>query len=519
MLYVITVAAAVVLARRVAYPRLLAAVWAAIALIGSYSLVTRTFPDRVGTVDVLAGNRLSQPLGYWNGLAAFATLGLILGLGLATGARTLRLRAAAAASLPILAVVQYFTFSRGAWLALATGIGAALVIHPRRLNAVATGGAYVLLPALAVFLASRSDALTRSDALQADVSREGPVVAATVVLVSLANAAMAPAVTYATTRISLSRRLRGLIAVGLAAVAVIGVAAALIRVGGPLTVVGDAYDSLSSDPAADADLNQRLFSLGSRGRVEHWRVAWDTFSAHRVAGTGAGTYEQAWLMRRESDVKVRNAHSLYLETLAELGIVGFVLLVSALALPVFAAVKARGRNLVPAAFGGYVAYAAHAGIDWLWELPAVTLAALFTALAIVAAARGEARIVVDGPRRYAAVAALLAAAGFAFVGLKSNIALSESVDAFRTSDFTRARTKAHEAARWAPWSAQPWQRLGQAALAQGDLGEARRAFREGIEKDPHNWELWIGLASADSGPEGDRALARAAELNPQLLAR
>ena len=63
-----------------------------------------------------------------------------------------------------------------------------------------------------------------------------------------------------------------------------------------------------------------------------------------------------------------DAHSLYLETLAELGLVGLALLVLALAPPLVAGF----RGVEAAATGGYVAFLIHAGLDWDWELPAVT---------------------------------------------------------------------------------------------------------------------------------------------------
>src|SRR5207249_4783363 len=87
-----------------------------------------------------------------------------------------------------------------------------------------------------------------------------------------------------------------------------------------------------------------------------------------------------------------------LETLAELGLVGFVLLVFVLAVPVVAAWRIRGRPLVAGAYGEYAAFAAHAAVDWDWELPAVTLAGLFCGALLVAAARTERGPAVAGIR-------------------------------------------------------------------------------------------------------------------------
>src|SRR5262249_19535184 len=66
-----------------------------------------------------------------------------------------------------------------------------------------------------------------------------------------------------------------------------------------------------------------------------------------------------------------DAHSLYLETFAELGLVG-LLLVCALATPVVVALRGRASETTAAALGGAIAYLVHAGLDWDWEMPAVT---------------------------------------------------------------------------------------------------------------------------------------------------
>src|SRR5207244_12470389 len=94
---------------------------------------------------------------------------------------------------------------------------------------------------------------------------------------------------------------------------------------------------------------------------------------------------------RPAQRPVLDAHNLYLVTLAELGPVGLGLLAALLALPAAAAVLARKQLLTAPAFAGYVAYLVHAAQDWDWELPAVTLAALGCAAALVILAERERR--------------------------------------------------------------------------------------------------------------------------------
>ena len=98
---------------------LLGAICAAITLVSWYALATRIFPDRVATFDAFGGYRLFRPIGYWNALGLFAAMGMLLALGFAARGRQTGTRLLAAASLVVLAPTLYFTYSRGAWIALA----------------------------------------------------------------------------------------------------------------------------------------------------------------------------------------------------------------------------------------------------------------------------------------------------------------------------------------------------------------------------------------------------------------
>jgi len=199
----------------------------------------------------------------------------------------------------------------------------------------------------------------------------------------------------------------------------------------------------------------------------------------------------------------RDAHSLVLETLAELGPLGLALLLIAFAAPVVAAVRTRGDPVTPAALGPFAACAAHAAQDWDWELPAATVPALVCAVALLAASRGPA------PRLRslggAAVAGLLAVV--TLVAYAGNRALEVAE--------TGSDASARRAARLQPWSAQPWRVLGEEQLASGEADRARATFLDALHRDDGDWELWLDLALASpEGADRDRALARAKELNP-----
>jgi O-antigen ligase len=145
----------------------------------------------------------------------------------------------------------------------------------------------------------------------------------------------------------------------------------------------------SENPAFGATAS-RFGSVGSN-RYAYWRVALRTFADHPLEGTGAGSFRVDWLRERPFRESVRDAHSLYFETLAELGIVGFALLCALLAGVLLAVRRALAddRALATGPAAALVVWAVHAGVDWDWEMPAVTLLAV--TLAAMLLAQGERR--------------------------------------------------------------------------------------------------------------------------------
>ena len=131
---------------------------------------------------------------------------------------------------------------------------------------------------------------------------------------------------------------------------------------------------------------QRFGSVGTH-RYAYWRVAAKTFAHHPLRGTGAASFRVEWLRERPFAEPVRDAHSLYLETAAELGLVGLLILGSMLSGVVLAARRAwlSDPALATGAVAGLTVFAVHAGVDWDWEMPALTLTALLLAGLVLAA--------------------------------------------------------------------------------------------------------------------------------------
>ena len=328
-----------------------------------YGMSDRLLP---GLIDLeqsaTAAGRLEQPLTYWNGMGVLAALGLTLAARVAgTESRPLALRAAAAASAAPFGMAIYLTFSRGAIAALVVGVAVALALCPTRSQARAA--LVVLAAGLATALVA--NVLPAVESLEGgSATREGAIALAALVVVAAAAAAVQLRAGDATSHsYALPRR----------AVA-IGITLAVL-VGAPLAAV--ALDRGDAETGATAS---RLDDLGSN-RYDYWEVALGSWADEPLRGGGISSFRVDWLKERDVDEPVRDAHSLYLETAAELGIVGVVLLgllVFGIAAAALEAVR-RERELVAGAVAGVSLFAVHAAIDWDWELPAVALPAIVLA--------------------------------------------------------------------------------------------------------------------------------------------
>jgi hypothetical protein len=475
-----------------------------------YGLLTRLVPDRLGVYDPVSVYRLAEPVGYWNALGLLAVVGALLALGLVARAARPWVRASAGASLVLLAATLEFTFSRGSWLALAVGTVVAVGLDRRRLQLLASLPFAFAAPAAAVALCSGKRALTSQGAALADAAREGHRVLALLVGLAALGAGLAIAFAWLESHWSPGLAVRrGFVA--LLAVAVLaGCGAVVAAYGSPQTIATRAWDAFSAPPVQPRDLNKRLFRLSSNGRLDLWGAALEELRAHPVVGGGAGSYERWWLQHRPVDMKVRDAHSLYLEVLGELGPPGLVLVLLFLGAPLAAIARARAQPSGALVAGAYVAFLLHAGVDWDWEVPVVVLTGLALGAVLLGWGRAGRPVAVRVPGL--ALAGAVIVVGFG--GLVANVELARASSALAEADWSNAATHARRAATWAPWSADPDRLLGESQLAHGAFAAARASFRRAIDHNPGDWELWFDLARSSTGAVQRRALARATALNP-----
>ncbi|HEX2096872.1 MAG TPA: hypothetical protein VHF50_05825 [Solirubrobacterales bacterium] len=253
-----------------------------------------------------------------------------------------------------------------------------------------------------------------------------------------------------------------------------------------------------------------------------------------MTGTGSGTFEFWW--NRDGDVGeiVRDAHSLYMQTLGELGIVGLALLVAFLLTVVIggATVALRAdaaeRSLRAAALAGCGAFALTAGFDWTWQIPVIPVATLLCAAALVEslppAPRREPESLALPLRGAVALVAIAAIVAMAIPLAATALVRQSEADA-REGDLVAALEAAKSAQNVQPSAATP--RLQQALVLEqlGDLDAAARAASEATDREETNWRPWLVLSRIEAarGRAGAAVWAyrRARSLNPRssLFAR
>ena len=350
----------------------------ALVVVG-YGLSERFLPglielDSSGT----AVGRLEQPLTYWNAVGILAAVGAVLAVHIAGDLTRERwMRAAAAAAGVVLGLGVYLTYARGALAAAAVGLVVLVALAPAarpQLRAIVT---VVIATAGAALVANE---LSTVKSLSARDSGEGLVMLAALVVLAGAAAAIAPRAPKRPLRLpSLPvSRPATVLAISVALMILAGLALAALE-GKP--------EGTSPVPGATP---ARLGSIDSN-RYHYWEEAGSTFAEHPIAGIGSGGFQVEWLKVYERFDASGDAHSLYLETAAELGVVGVAALL--LFLGGIAAAVLRLYRVDPGAAAGLAAGLAawtfHAGLDWDWEMPAVTLPALVLAAAAIAWSEGS----------------------------------------------------------------------------------------------------------------------------------
>ncbi len=521
--------------RRTGSMRLIAgAVGTAIATVGVLALLSRLQPhlfivpgNRIAEF-LPVRNRLSYPVNYWNGLADLLAMGLPLLLAASGSARTILQRSLAAALIPALVLTIYLTLSRGGAAAALVGISVYLVLMRGRLTVLATVFTAGVGGAILVGAASQRDAL-QSGATGGIALHQGNEMLAIALVVcsgvGLIQAAVSLAERHATRpgwlRPSRAQILGGLAVAGVAAVLLAGIAG----------LPGEASDRWQEfkSPEGTTNATTRFESFSGNGRYQWWSSAIDANSTAPLIGIGPGTFEFWWSEHGSIPGFVRDAHSLYLETLGELGIVGLALisgfLIWVLGYGTLATIRAeRSRRAevagVSAAIG---AFCVAAGVDWAWELAVIPTAVMLLAGALLTNRSRPGRAGVSFPAwgRISVALAALASVIVIAIPLASTSAIRQSQGSAAAGDLSRALSEAKSASEIEPYADTP--RLQAALLLeqQGNLAAAAREARAATTRGSADWRNWTTLsrieAKRGNAAASVAAYRRARALNPRSL--
>lgn len=496
-----------------------------ILIVAGSGLITRTLPDVWTISPNVVNNRLSYPLTYWNALGILGTIGAILCLHLTSYAREPKVvKVLAAASVPALASAVFFTFSRGAIVAGFAAVVLYMVIaRPRTL---VNGLLATVAPALlAVKTAYDADLLATDNPTTQAAIEQGHRVALVVVLCMVAAALVRAALLLADERVaamrlpgSNRRAVIGALAVG--AVLVLGGVALAANVPDR---VSQQYDRFvrGNQISNKGDLRARLTDPGNNGRLDHWRVALDGYRENGLRGTGAGTYQELWAQYRPEQFTVNDGHSLYLEVLGELGVVGLLLIVATVLLILFGVVRSnRGAQgaTYGALFAAGVAWAIHAGVDWDWEMPAVTLPFFALGGAALAKKVGETPLVPQLHQTTRAIAGIgvLILAVSPWLIASSQARMVEAARAFKANDCPTTISKSLDTISAASVRPEPYALLAYCDVRGGQPKLGVQMMQNAVDRDPHNWEYRYGLAlvKASAGQDPRADAAKALRLNP-----
>jgi hypothetical protein len=505
----------------------------ALIFIAALALVSRLLPHLLSVAEGPGtGSRLSYPLGYWNGDGVVFGIGAGLSVWLSRSSLSATLRWLAVGLLPVVLLALYLTYSRGGLLALAVSFGCLIVLSRDRLWLLATLAIGVIgaMPAVLAVQARPSVAKNLADSqlvgqgLAVLAILAGGCLLAVALIAGLRrlerHEGLLTGRAFAASRNP--RVLRG-----------IALGAALIAIAVAIAVGGRAWHQFSSNEVRPPSSPQEhLTQFYGSGRGEFWRVGVDAFEEKPLLGHGAGTYPISWHLLRHNSVSNLDAHSLYLQGFAELGVLGGLLVLAMVGILLWTGVAAwraaQGprRDLYAALLGASFAFAICSAIDWFWKIAAMG-AIFFLATGVLVAARcaqvAGARVAGNGhqpQRRYRLAIGGLVVAWIAAVALVGPLLVSREIDASNSAvaegNLASAVSDAKAARSIEPWATSPYKQLGLLAELEGNYPSAIEWLNKGIEREEESWLLYFLRARVEH-KAGENRAARADQRKAQRL--
>jgi hypothetical protein len=510
--------------------RLVNGLGAGMAVIGVLALLSRLHPSWFPTDDtaqVLATskNRLSYPLGYWNGLAALMAMAVPLLLFMAIRARTIVCRSLAAAALPAIALTAFLTLSRGGAIEFAVALAVFVALAPSRLQALPSLALAAVSSAILIVATSQRDDLTNGVGTSLAHDQGNEILAMAIVVCG--GAALVQAAIGLAARHGVGPRIRVPRRTTATAWIVAGICALLVAVaaGLPGELTGR-WDDFKQTGGAGAGV-ERFDSSSGNGRYQVWSSADDANSTAALVGIGPGNFEAWWAQHGDLPVFVRDAHSLYMETLGELGLIGFLLIVgfigTVLGVGASRSLRRSSERRWPyvAATASAFAFAVGAGIDWAWEQAVLPVAFMALAGGLLS------------PRLYRAPAkqglimrgGLIALALIALIAIVPQLlgaeAIRDSRSAAESGNLQSALDKAEHAHHLQPYAAAPDLQRALVLELMGRYDAALAPARDATRAASQDWRNWLVLsrlqAEAGNGDGSVAAYERARRLNPRSV--
>jgi O-Antigen ligase len=317
----------------------------------------------------------------------------------------------------------------------------------------------------------------------------------------------------------------GVVAVG----AVVGLAASWGTISDKVSQQWDVFTHPGGGAAVAAAPTSSHLISGSGPRYDLWRVAWKQFNQHPLDGVGAGNFTVSYFRERRQSEDVRQPHSIELQTLGELGLVGGLALLAFLGGVYYGLAGRRrvsrtdltARALTVGATGAFTAWLAHTSVDWMSLMPGMTGIALCGAAVLV----GDAALRRGASRRRLALpvfvgVVLVVAVGAAFL-VRQTLADRYRLDGQATLAAApqQAIRDANKALAYDDDLISAYYLKAAAYARLGDYGSSRAVLLAATRKEPHAWLPWALVGDlalrARRFEDAGAAYARAHALNPR----
>jgi hypothetical protein len=495
-----------------------------IAVIGAYLAVRMATGDGAS---LFFGGRLNDPLGYTNGQAAFFALGFWPFVAVAERRHVLWSPVAVALA-TMLAALMVLSQARGVALAMAASAIVVLAAIPGRRQRlwVLLAVAACLAPAVSSLLDVYSSAGHASHG--SAVRHAGASILLAPVLAGLVWAVANAAVTAVQTRGPGGRRAVQKVSrvAGASLAAAVLVAAIVAAPSAVRTARTQVHNFIHLKSGADSS----RFLSGGGNRYDYWRIAWSSFTEHPLDGVGAGNYAPDYFLHRRTIEDIRQPHSVELQTLVELGIIGAIALgLFLVGVALGLARRARAaradfaeRAIAVAAGGTFVAWLAHTSVDWLHLLPGLTGIALASGAALCASTPpAPQREVFRRGWRVAVIAAGTLVAFGALTVARPLLAQHDRTQAQHAvaRDPAAALRSANRSLSLDPDPLPTYYAKSAAYARLGDYPDARETLLMAARREPRAFITWTLLgdlaARRGSVATARRYYARAAQLNPR----